>query len=301
MKAKQYVRQRLYGHNQYAIKDGMKKDAAKWYGSKQPFKVGTEKKVIEVAIEDFVQDATQSQSDPDVLAAMRSHLNGYGLIGFGEAYNDREMLLATVILSLEKYKQDRARGHYCIASAVIPVYINAKKDVRLLSDFAKPPTAHNPHATEIDVGFGDTLAAMLVEGSIKVDRNSLTVAVRQAFPKLPISECLDKDFYIWDEEHFLQAINFDKTDEEEYISERFDCDDFAMLFKASMSKLGSNSMGWVLDFSGGHAYNAVVLWDSENSTPENPNIFCKAWEPQSDKFVEPGNGMYKAERGSIIF
>ena len=298
--AKEFVRQRSYSHNQGAIKFGMKKDDAKWYGSKQPFKVGTEKKVITTALEDFHQDATKSQSEPDVLQAIRKHLNGYGLIGFGEAWNDREMLLATVILSLEKYRKDRAEGHFCVASAVIPLFINAKKDVRTLSDFSKPPTAFNPRATEQDVGFGDTLSAILHEGAIEVGTRELNAAVHQVFPNMKKDQ-LDKGFFVWDEEHFMQAIEYDKTDEEEYVSERFDCDDFAMLFKASMSKLGSNSVGWVLDFSGGHAYNAVVLWDSENSKPDTPILKCVAWEPQSDKFVDVGSGMYKAENGTIIF
>ena len=300
MEAKQYVKQRLYSHNQSAIKFGMKKDIAKWSSVTQPLRVGTEHKVITTALEDFSQPATESQSNVDVLQSMRKHLNGYGLVGFGEAWNDSEKLLVTVILSLEKYRKDRKAGHFCVASAVVPLYINSSKQVRRLEDFDKPPTNYNPAATESDSGYDDTLSAMLYEGAIAVDAAILAEAIRQTFPNLR-SDQLDKEFFVWDEEHFLQAIAFDTTDKEEYVSERFDCDDFAMLFKANMSKLGANGVGWVLDFSGGHAYNAVALWDSENSTPDNPIVTCRGWEPQSDKFVNIGSGMYKAENGTIFF
>ncbi len=80
---------------------------------------------------------------------------------------------------------------------------------------------------------------------------------------------------------FLMA--WDWTDRREYELDRFDCDDFAAAVMMNFRvKLGLNCLAYVQSYYGGHAFNLVIF---ENGTWE--------WlEPQTDRYVRPGEGLY---------
>lgn len=73
-----------------------------------------------------------------------------------------------------------------------------------------------------------------------------------------------------------------------YRPERFDCEDYASLYKVMHAfVLGVNAVGIVIDWTGGHAYNIVILSDGE----------VKLIEPQNGKVIEPGaKGTFAFER-----
>ncbi|RKU10818.1 hypothetical protein C6503_19220 [Candidatus Poribacteria bacterium] len=85
------------------------------------------------------------------------------------------------------------------------------------------------------------------------------------------------------------------VDRKRYIKDRFDCDNFAVLFAGRVAdKFGINGVGIVIDYSGGHAYCAILIVD------ENGNLSIGIIEPQNDQFVLKTEGMYSAKFGFIF-
>ena len=104
-------------------------------------------------------------------------------------------------------------------------------------------------------------------------------------------KALDTKFWTCNEADWKKIIDWDWTDEKRYVTEQYDCDNFAFNFKARVArKFGVNSIGLVVDYSGGHAYNLMVFSDG------TWDIF----EPQSDSWPTIGSGMYKFETGYIL-
>lgn len=92
--------------------------------------------------------------------------------------------------------------------------------------------------------------------------------------------------------HLILAYN--GTDKKRYVKDTFDCDNFAILFAGSVAdKFSINGAGIVIDYSGGHAYSALLV-----ATEDGPAF--ATIEPQNDEFVIKTEGMYDAEFGFIM-
>ena len=83
---------------------------------------------------------------------------------------------------------------------------------------------------------------------------------------------LDGKFWLCDYEDWNKIWGWDWVDKKPYIAERFDCDDFALAFKARTSLLGINGCAIIVDADSSHAYNLLVL----------PSGELLVFEPQSD-------------------
>jgi len=104
-------------------------------------------------------------------------------------------------------------------------------------------------------------------------------------------KALDSKFWTCNEADWKKIIDFDWTDEKRFVADQYDCDNFAFNFKARVArKFGVNSVGLVVDYSGKHAYNLIVFSDGT----------WKIFEPQSDRWPNPGSGLYKFEEGFIL-
>jgi len=126
---------------------------------------------------------------------------------------------------------------------------------------------------------------------------SKTILSWQYSGKLSLSskmeiKAIDNKYWTCSEKDWKKIIEFDWTDEKKYVTEQYDCDNFAFNFKARVArKFGLNSVGLVIDYSGGHAYNLIVFSDGT----------WKIFEPQSDNFPYTiGEGLYKFEEGFIL-
>ena len=85
---------------------------------------------------------------------------------------------------------------------------------------------------------------------------------------------LDQTYYLTDQSNFLNIVAWDWVDTYEYRKEKFDCENFAFLFKAQVDLFFNlNQVGLVIDYQSGHAYNLVIY----------PNGKVMVLEPQSDK------------------
>ena len=85
--------------------------------------------------------------------------------------------------------------------------------------------------------------------------------------------------------------------QKKYLSEEYDCDDFAFWFKAWAAGLGMTSVGLVIDDTGEHAYNIVVL-----SFGQGAPLSVKLVEPQTGGYATRNRdaGKYRLHRGIII-
>ena len=107
---------------------------------------------------------------------------------------------------------------------------------------------------------------------------------------------LDNSYTACSKKEFQEWIEWDWVDKKQYVKDKYDCENFAFSFKARTDRrFGINTVGLVIDYSGGHAYNVVLFTDS-------PPLL---YEPQTDEWVYIGEGMsanesYKMERGYII-
>ena len=103
---------------------------------------------------------------------------------------------------------------------------------------------------------------------------------------------LDSKYWACSKKEFQDWITWDWTNKKKYISEQYDCDNFAFSFKARVDKwFHLNCVGLVIDWSGAHAYNIVVFKDGTWSL----------FEPQSDTWPTAGqSNMYKFESKIII-
>jgi hypothetical protein len=107
----------------------------------------------------------------------------------------------------------------------------------------------------------------------------------------------DGTYYATDRSGFDAMTRFDPTNFLPYRPARFDCENFAMLFQSLSAFLfGVNSVGTVIDWSGGHAYNIVYLTDGS----------LLLYEPQTDEVVEVGDALsgdetYVMENVDILF
>ena len=101
---------------------------------------------------------------------------------------------------------------------------------------------------------------------------------------------LDNKYVAVSEKEFQKIIDWDWTDNKKYVAEKYDCDNFAFSFKARVDrKFHINTVGLVIDYDGGHAYNIIMF---SNGT-------SKIFEPQSDSWPKKGCGMYIFNRSNV--
>ena len=101
---------------------------------------------------------------------------------------------------------------------------------------------------------------------------------------------LDSKYVAVSQKEFQKIIDWDWTDNKKYVAEKYDCDNFAFSFKARVDrKFHVNTVGLVIDYAGGHAYNIVIFSDGTS----------KIFEPQSDSWPKKGTGMYVFTPGVV--
>ena len=132
------------------------------------------------------------------------------------------------------------------------------------------------------------------DGIVEIDGETMRSLLRGAIPDLNAfmkHYRLDDKYWLPSREIFDEIIRLDWTDEKEYRSERFDCDDFSVQFKARVCDVYDlNNVGIVVDYNSSHSYNIVVLADQS----------VWAFEPQSDRYYTIGDVLYKMAWGVLL-
>jgi hypothetical protein len=103
-----------------------------------------------------------------------------------------------------------------------------------------------------------------------------TVWVQQQLNSMGLSIVrlpLDTQYRLTNHSNMLNIVAWDTTDQIQYIRERFDCENFAILFKAIVDLyFGLNQVALILDYISKHSYNLILY----------PNEKHEVCEPQSD-------------------
>ena len=135
-----------------------------------------------------------------------------------------------------------------------------------------------------------------VRGSEREFTQSEVVAALNASPLTNLQEVpVDSVYWGASEDAWHGMLAYTGVDRKRYIKDRFDCDNFAVLFAGVVAdKFGINGVGIVIDYSGGHAYCAILIVN------ENGGLSIGIIEPQNDKFVLKTQGMYSAKFGFIF-
>lgn len=103
---------------------------------------------------------------------------------------------------------------------------------------------------------------------------------------------LDTTFWTTNNQDFNKLLDLNSVDSFEYITTKYDCEDFTFEFKSQIARRhGVNSIGAVIDYSGSHAYNVVIMQDGN----------ARLLEPQSDGYREvDGDKLYDFDNGFIL-
>jgi hypothetical protein len=96
---------------------------------------------------------------------------------------------------------------------------------------------------------------------------------------------LDVTYYLTNQRGFLNVVAWDWTDTLPYIRERFDCENFALLFKAHVDlHFHINQVAVIIDYQSGHAYNLVVYPDGNKQVLEPQSDALYVWTQRIEKF-----------------
>jgi len=96
---------------------------------------------------------------------------------------------------------------------------------------------------------------------------------------------LDNSYYLTNQTNFLNIIAWDWVDSLPYIKERFDCENFAIMFKAHVDlHFNLNQVAIVLDYKSKHAYNLVVYADGKVGILEPQSDALYVWPNRPETF-----------------
>ena len=88
---------------------------------------------------------------------------------------------------------------------------------------------------------------------------------------------LDEVYYLTNKTNFLNIVAWDWIDTVKYRVDIFDCENFAISFKAQVDEVFNlNQVGIVIDYVSGHAYNLVIFPDGKVMVlePQMDNLVC---------------------------
>jgi hypothetical protein len=96
---------------------------------------------------------------------------------------------------------------------------------------------------------------------------------------------LDATYYLTNQNSFLNVVAWDWTDTLPYIRERFDCENFALLFKAHVDlHFHLNQVAVIIDYQSGHGYNLVIYPDGNKQVLEPQSDALYVWTKRPEKF-----------------
>ena len=115
-----------------------------------------------------------------------------------------------------------------------------------------------------------------------------TVFIQQVLNKMNLGIVrlpLDQTYYLTNQSNFLNIIAWDWTDRIDYLKEKFDCENFAILFKAVVDLyFNLNQVAIIIDYKSGHGYNLVIYPDGNASVLEPQSDGLYVWTKRCQTF-----------------
>ena len=97
---------------------------------------------------------------------------------------------------------------------------------------------------------------------------------------------LDGKYWLTNQSNFLNIVAWDWVDSKKYLVEVFDCENFAIAFKAHVDwYFGLNQVGIVIDYEAEHGYNLVIFPDGKVMLfePQNDQLFV--WANRAAQYI----------------
>jgi len=96
---------------------------------------------------------------------------------------------------------------------------------------------------------------------------------------------LDGKYYLTNQSNFLNIVVWDWTDRIDYLKDKFDCENFAILFKAIVDLyFNLNQVAIIIDYKSGHGYNLVIYPDGNVSVVEPQSDALYVWTQRPQQF-----------------
>ena len=96
---------------------------------------------------------------------------------------------------------------------------------------------------------------------------------------------LDATYRLTDQENFLNIVAWDWTDRIDYLKERFDCENFAIVFKSIVDLyFHLNQVAIIIDYKSGHGYNLVIYPDGDMQVLEPQSDGLYVWTERYEEF-----------------
>ena len=147
------------------------------------------------------------------------------------------------------------------------------------------------------------LRARIEADRVDVTPQQVATAMRMSDIRGLQAKLLDgKSYTALSMETWMAILEWSDVDRVIYVAEQRDCDNFAIALAGQVAlRLGVNGVGIVLDYSGGHAYNCLLVKDTAKG-----GCYLRLVEPQSDRMPQVGDRLsgheaYQATRGEVIF
>ena len=124
--------------------------------------------------------------------------------------------------------------------------------------------------------------------------------VKEEIGKSPLSHLwlsmMDSNIYCLPKDKIDQMLSEIGTNHLHYLSDRNDCDKFALKFASEcVWTYGTNGVGIIVDYAGAHAYNCLVI-DGGKDKPPTIEIV----EPQTDGLISKPDTHHTFKNGLLL-
>ena len=110
-----------------------------------------------------------------------------------------------------------------------------------------------------------TLNEKVQENTVIISSEDIREAISKTYPKFQVM-VLDRKFWTVTLDVMKEIIDFNQGDKRKYLAERYDCDNFALQFKAAVSRnFGITGVGMTVDIPGKHSYNMLATTNEDSS------------------------------------
>ncbi len=130
---------------------------------------------------------------------------------------------------------------------------------------------------------------------VRFTRNQVAQALHRFAPKMK-QYLVDTQYFCLNEDEWNEVIKDIGSDPNKYVPEKYDCDSFSRYWWAEVNhRYEVNGMFTVIDFSGRHSYNAILVHDNTNE-----GLSVRLFEPQNGSQPEKGEEHYTLTSGFFI-
>ena len=283
----------LYSHNPYAIEAGIEDDL--------PL-VDIDRKRRKLAIPQKTEllEFLAAGDVPRTAQKLVKTLIKLGVTATFPVTDGEADLVAVGTFDHDKYIANYNRGikYRCVAAAIDPVIIVPETGILYGGDLKRLTKGYSNRKQASRKTLKDKAARVqgkglkasdflrrVVDQTVEVDWKEVCASSRSVIPTLKNTNA-DRKFWAPTIELVRETIDRSEIPSRRYMSERFDCDDFARCLQSDFILSGITAIGVVYDNAARHAYLAVSALQ-ELSSSELEIVFLEPQRNSFDKAIIP--------------